>query len=225
MDGPITPVNTVRTERVQGTNNLPVDPRKLAALREKLQLPNLPAQANGELGTDQVVISEVGKALCRFAQTLERDPEMLAAFTSNLPAALREAVLSPPGGEQPVNYDAALQLCMALYGPEVLARASVYGRNRKRQVNRFDYYRALMEHFGLQYDGDAPDAEEDGQSLWNRFMHRLRSMIPQPGKEETPAPEEAPQDTPPASEQAKAETQPAGQTPDAPPKELPRLWP
>lgn len=225
MDGPITPVNTVRTERVQGTNNLPVDPQKLAALRQKLQLPNLPVQPSGALGADQVVISEMGKALCRFAQTLERDPQMLAAFTANLPAALQEAVLSPAGSGQLVNYDAALQLCMALYGPEVLARASTYGRNRRRQVDRFDYYRALMEHFGLQYDGEAPETEEDGQSLWDRFMHRLRSMVPQSDKEETPVSEEMPPEPDDLSASKQVETEhPTGQTPDAPP-EPPRLWP
>lgn len=226
MDGPITPVNTVRTERVQGTGNLPVDPQKLAALRAKLQLPDMPVQAGGELGTDQVIISEMGKALCRFAQTLERDTQMLAAFTSSLPGALREAVLNPSNG-RPVNYDAALQLCMALYGPEVMARAATYGSNRERRVDRFDYYRALMEHFGLQYDGDAPDAEEDGRSLWDRFLHRLRSMMPQPDKEEPSLPQEAPPEPEQPSDAGQADVgdrHETGQT-QPEPEGLPRLWP
>lgn len=226
MDGPINPVNATRTERVQGTANLPVDPQKLAALRAKLQLPPLPAQSGGALGADQVIISEMGKALCRFAQTLEHDPQMLASFTSNLPAALRETVLNPPNG-QPVNYDAALQLCMALYGPEVTARASAYGRNRKRRIDRFDYYRALMEHFGLQYDGNAPDTGEDSGSLWDRFLNRLRTMLSQPEQAEEKPTDKPVQGSGSETEKAAgdAEKLPApGENPPTPP-DLPRLWP
>lgn len=207
MEGPITPVNAPRTERVQGAVHTPLDPQKLAALRTKLELPPPPAvdQAGSELGADQVIISEMGKALCRFAQTLERDPGMLAAFTAGLPPALQQAAQAQTG--RPVDYDMALQLCMALYGPEVQARAAAYGRDRARRIDRYDYYRALMEHFGLQYDGDAPDADGEGGSLWDRFMSRLRAMVSggEPGVQEPSgetadaSAESVPENAPPAA--------------------------
>ncbi|AVQ97125.1 hypothetical protein [Ethanoligenens harbinense] len=226
MEGPITPVNATRTERVQGPVNTPIDPQKLATLRAKLELPPPPAvgQTGGELGADQVIISEMGKALCRFAQTLERDPRMLEAFTAGLPPALQQAVQEQGG--RPVNYDMALQLCMALYGPEVRARAATYGRDRSRRIDRYAYYRALMEHFGLQYDGDAPDADEESGSLWDRFMKRLHAMVAGGGE---PGAQEPHDETADGTEASGApENAPsAGHPAEKPPNENkpPRLWP
>lgn len=225
MNEPIRPVNAARMERVQGAANLPLNPEKLAALRAKLELPQVQEQTAGQLGTDQVIISELGKALCRFAQTLERNPEILSAFTARLPDAL-QAAFQNPAANQPFHYDAALQLCMALYGPEITARAATYGRNRKRQLDHFDYYRALMEHFGLQYDGDAPDAEEDRQSLWERFMHRLHAVLTETARPEVvqadePASSEAPAEM--AEQSVQKQVREPDNTPH--PEGPPRLWP
>ncbi len=227
MNEPINPINPVRLEQPQATQSTPTDPKKLAALKAKLDT-ELPVAAIGEnasdLGHDEVVISEMGKALCRFAQELGRDPQMRAAFLSSIPDSMQAEVLKEDGGAS-INYDAVLQICMALYGPEVLARADSYDRTRRRQIDRFDYYRALLAHFGLSYDDEAPD-EHEGESLWDRFKKQLQHMF---------APSEPPENT--GSETEKAENGPAEKAESAPlppkpkekkeekPPELPRLWP
>lgn len=175
MENGITPVNATRLERVQGAVNLPVDPEKLAALRAKLELPPLPQQQANSMGTDEVLISEMGKALYRFSKALAADPQMMQAFTANLPAALREELQNMQSAAPPAQrYDAALQLCMALYGPQVQARAATYGKNRKGRISYLDYYRALFEHFGLSYDDDAP---EDSRSPLERFFDNVKQAV------------------------------------------------
>lgn len=220
MEQGITPVNATRLERVQGTANLPVDAEKLAALRAKLGLPPMTAkQAGAALVSDEVVISEMGKALYRFSTALARNPQMLAEFTASLPGALREELASMQAGLPAPRYDMALQLCMALYGPQVLARANTYGKNRKGRVTYLDYYRALFEHFGLTYDNDAEQQEDGGHSLLERFLKGFKETVAEvkdalKGEEEDGAPDARQGDA--GAKQASGEPGP-GSTPDAQP--------
>lgn len=222
MEQGITPVNATRLERVQGTANLPVDAEKLAALRAKLGLPPMTAkQAGAALVSDEVVISEMGKALYRFSTALARNPQMLAEFTASLPGALREELASMQAGLPAPRYDMALQLCMALYGPQVLTRANTYGKNRKGRVTYLDYYRALFEHFGLTYDNDAEQQEDGGHSLLERFLKGFKETVAEvkdalKGEEEDGAPDARQGDA--GAEQTLGKPV-ADSAPEAPPEE------